>query len=260
MPELPEVETIVRALKPELDGERITSLDLFHPRVYRKVNKKRLIEVASGSVINQVKRRGKYIVLDLNPPNPGIVLHLGMSGQLLLSKKPLENKHSRALFKFEANKYLNFVDIRTFGKIFLLEGNIPDGYSTLGVEPLSTEFTSAYLARFLKGKTTDIKTLLLRQDLIAGIGNIYASEACYRAKIHPAKSGDSIKAGEIKSLHRVIRKVLGEAIEQMGTTLSDFRRPDGEPGSFSNKLRVYGHEQDPCQVCNTNINKIESMC
>ncbi|MDP8206095.1 MAG: bifunctional DNA-formamidopyrimidine glycosylase/DNA-(apurinic or apyrimidinic site) lyase [Candidatus Electryonea clarkiae] len=256
MPELPEVETIIRALKPDLAGRIIISLRLLHPRVHRDTDPIRMCDNAKGAEIKDVYRRGKFIIFELSPGRTNLVAHLGMSGRLLTTDTPSDDKHLRALFELSGNIFLNFIDIRTFGKLFNLEGKIPPGFKNLGVEPLSSKFTSSRFSGMLAGRTTDIKTLLLRQDLIAGIGNIYASEALFISRIHPARAGEDLLTREICSLHKTIRKVLHNAIDQMGTTFSDYRKPDGSPGNFGNSLTVYGRDGSPCIRCKTNLERI----
>ncbi len=256
MPELPEVETIIRSLKPGLEGRNITRLDLLHPRVYRDSSSKRLRKVCKGAVINKLQRRGKYILFELSGARPAVVVHLRMTGSLILGNKPEESPHTRAVFHLSDSKVLSFVDIRTFGSIFLLEEPIPSGLQNLGIEPLDPAFSAKKLAEFLQGKKTGIKTVLLRQDLIAGIGNIYASEICYRSGIHPLTPAENIEENQVKSLHRSIRKILKDAIDQMGTTFSDYRRPDGSTGEYGNSLAVYGKHGEPCPKCKSNIERI----
>ncbi len=142
MPELPEVETIVRALRPEIVGRRIDLLELFHPRVYRRSSVAQLTNAANGSIITELRRRGKFIILDFDNNKPSLVIHLRMTGQLLISHEPLESKHIRSRFIFDDGIFLNFVDIRTFGLFFLIDGSEPDGFKKLGVEPLTEDFTA----------------------------------------------------------------------------------------------------------------------
>jgi len=256
MPELPEVETIVRALRDSITGKTVRDFELFHPRSSRHTNPKRLIEICSGNTIKNLSRRGKYILLNWENELPGIAIHLRMSGQLLLSEKVLASKHLRARFNFSDGTYLNFVDIRTFGTIFILDGNEPGGYKTLGIEPLSSKFTVDKLVNILEKSSTAIKQFLLNQNKIAGIGNIYASEICFLAGISPTRPANSISYNESILLHSNILAVLNRAINEMGTTLSDFRKPDGTPGEFSNSLKVYGREKKKCVICQTKIQRV----
>ena len=255
MPELPEVETVVRALRPILVGNTIESLELLHPRVTRHCNPEQLQDICEDAWITALERRGKFILV-LLADRPQVAIHLRMSGQLLLSETRLTSPHLRAIFHLAKGPDLHFVDIRTFGTIFPIDGSEPDGYRTLGVEPLSSSFTAEHFGRLLTGRSTAIKSLLLRQDLIAGIGNIYASEACWIAQVDPRLPGARLEKEQIKRLHRAIRKVLRSAVDQMGTTLSDFRRPDGEPGRYGNHLLVYDRQGEPCSRCGTGIERV----
>ncbi len=256
MPELPEAETIARALEPEITGKVIERLELLHRRVHRRTSAGKLRAAVEKARIERVYRRGKYILFDLSGQRPTIAVHLRMSGQLILSREQMENPHLRAVFHLEDGTRINFIDTRTFGLIFPLDGDVPKGFRKLGVEPLSSDFTAAGLGRMLAGRSANLKSLLLRQDLIAGVGNIYASEVLFRARLHPARSGASLDMKELIRLHRSLRHILRKAIEGLGTTISDFRRPDGSTGEFANKLLVYGRAGEPCPNCPAQIERI----
>jgi formamidopyrimidine-DNA glycosylase len=255
MPELPEVETVVRALRPALEGKQILQLDLLHPRVSRHSGPERLKSAVDGAVIRTLKRRGKFILLDLHD-RPTLAIHLRMTGQLLLSATPLESTHLRAVFHLSCDLSLYFVDIRTFGTLFLLDGEEPAGYRSLGIEPLSSKFNAGKLIELADDRRTSIKSFLLDQRKIAGIGNIYASEALWRAGIDPRSKTGSLSPGKLADLADAIQGVLSQAVDQMGTTLSDFRRPDGTPGEYGNRLDVYGRNGQPCPRCDTTLKRI----
>jgi len=256
MPELPEVETIRRSLADVIVGKKVSDLEFFHPRVHRHTDPETLQQASIGNTIKSIDRRGKYLLLNFGDDVPPFAIHLRMSGQLLLSKEILESKHLRARFTLQGYGFLNFVDIRTFGSFFLIDGNESEGYKKLGIEPLSDDFTSELLGQLVEKSSTPIKQFLLMQDRIAGIGNIYASEICFDAKILPYRHSYSLSKIEIDDLHSSILKILNRAISEMGTTLSDFRRPDGQPGEFSNSLKIYGHKDLPCEVCGTTIKRM----
>lgn len=255
MPELPEVETVVRALRPVLEGRTVRELELLHPRVSRHSDPRHLRDALRGAKVTRLRRRGKFILFELEG-RPALTVHLRMSGQLLLSEEPMEGPHVRARFGFRDGPWLNFVDVRTFGTLFLLDGSEPEGFRNLGLEPLSDAFTVPAFATLLQGRVTAVKTLLLRQDLVAGVGNIYASEACYRARTHPATPAGQLNSEQVERLHAALREVLADAVEQMGTTLSDFRDPSGEAGRYGNRLEVYGRENEPCPKCGTTIERM----
>lgn len=255
MPELPEVETVVRALRPVLAGKTIQRLELLHPRVSRDSDAERLIAATRNARITHLDRRGKHLLWHLDG-RPTLVVHLRMSGQLLLSDKPLDSPHVRAVFHLKGGPLVHFVDIRTFGTLFLLDGTEPKGYRDLGVEPLSDSFSPVTLRELMHHRTTPVKSFLLMQNFVAGIGNIYASEALWLAGIHPRTEAGAIREPKITRLHDALVKVLSDAVDQMGTTLSDFRRPNGEPGQYGNQLNVYDREGQPCPRCGQPITRI----
>ncbi len=254
MPELPEVETVVRALRPVLEGKTLSRVELLHPRIWRESDPDRLRSALRNARISTLDRRGKYLLWNL-VNRPTLVLHLRMSGQLLVSDKRLSSDHVRAVFHLKNGPLLHFVDPRTFGTLFLLDGTEPAGFHALGVEPLSPEFTPRALAALLRGRTTPVKSFLLMQNRVAGIGNIYASEALWRARIHPGTPAGKIRGQRLEGLHHTLVEVLSSAVDEMGTTLSDFRQPDGEPGRYGNKLDVYGREGEPCPRCGRPITR-----
>ncbi len=256
MPELPEVETVVRGIRPGLVGNTVTRLELLHPRVYRHSHPKAMRCIVEGSVIQDVTRRGKFILLHLDGNRPPLAIHLRMSGKLLFEDNALQSPHLRASLYLAEGPALHFVDTRTFGTFFLVDGTEPNGFRTLGPEPLSSRFTRAEFARILGGSRTPVKTYLLRQDKIAGIGNIYASEALWMARVSPKLAAGALKVDQIGRLHRAIRKVLRDAVNQMGTTFSDFRRPGGQPGEYGNNLHVYGRAGEPCPRCRQPIERL----
>ncbi len=249
MPELPEVETIRRALAPVLEGRIIETVELLHPRVTRHDDPERLGRLLPGQRIEAIDRRGKFLRFQLSEDLPALVCHLRMSGQLLLNSGPLASPHLRAQFTFrDGEPRLGFVDVRTFGTLFF-EDVGPPGFARLGVEPLNKAFTAAKLRTLYGNRRAPVKSLLLSQELVAGIGNIYASEICWEVGLHPSRAGNSLSDCELRRLHRAIRRVLKRAVEEMGTTLSDFRRPDGTPGEYGNSLQVYGREGQECRRC-----------
>ncbi len=256
MPELPEVETIVRALRDAVVGRTIVSFQRIHPRVARFSSPHVLSNHAEGETITSLKRRGKYIHVAFENHSAPLVFHMGMSGRLLLGTEPSFSSHLRGEIRFETDTYLHYIDARMFGMIFIGDESAPPGYRKLGLDPLSSGFKSKRFGEILEGRSTIIKTLLLNQKLVAGIGNIYASEALFRACVHPEIPGGDLTPGQIRRLHHTLRRVLREAIDEMGTTLSDFRRPDGEPGQFANRLLVYGRDGDKCTRCGETIQRV----
>jgi len=262
MPELPEIETIKNDLVPHLTGKIITNVTFLSDpkiRILRRFpTQDAFIAAVRGARIQALSRRAKYLLFHLDPPMT-LIMHLGMSGQLLLRKHlaPPE-RFLRAVFHCSHDTELRFVDPRKFGELLLQRPSshgCPLDLDRLGPEPLGKGFTVAYLAHILRQSRRPIKSLLLDQRMIAGIGNIYSDEALFRAKIHPTRHPCSLEADAIRLLHQAIRKTLRSAIDNRGTTASDKRYQDGlgHQGKFQKKLQVYQRKGQPCRVCSTPI-------
>jgi formamidopyrimidine-DNA glycosylase len=262
MPELPEIETIKNDLAPKIIGKIITKVT-FPPdskiRILRRFHSAQdFIKELQGTKIQFLRRRAKYLIFDLLPPK-SLVMHLGMSGQLRLekSKTPYE-PYIRAIFHFNNGTELRFIDPRKFGEIFLELPSLKSHHLTLdrlGTEPLEKNFSITYLSRILQRSRRAIKTLLLDQKSIAGIGNIYSDEILFQAKIHPTRLANTLDGDDIKLLHRSIKKILKDAIDNRGTTAADKRYRDGwgKAGKFQEKLKVYQRRGNPCFSCGTMI-------
>ncbi len=258
MPELPEVETIVRELRRPLKSSRIKALQLRKRGVFlpaRGFSRRAL----AGKTIKDVHRRGKYIIIDLSHAL-SLVIHLRMTGRLLLydqdtsNEQPAtSNKHSHCVFVLDKNRTLVFNDTRRFGRINLMKTEDLAAYfnQRLGPEPLRIDVKD--FIKIAQQKKSNVKAFLLNQKNIAGVGNIYADEALYRARIHPAKKMESLEKKEQRTLYRSVLRVLKEAIKGQGTTIADFRRSGGQTGLFQNKLRVYGHAGTKCRRCQEKI-------
>ncbi|MBS1262624.1 MAG: Formamidopyrimidine-DNA glycosylase [Calditrichaeota bacterium] len=257
MPELPEVETVVRGLRPALRGAVIERVQFHSPRVCRHTSARKLQRALKRATVLDVTRRGKFILLEFDGERPPLAIHLRMSGRLVFGRAAADSgEHLRATIHLAGRDPLHFVDMRQLGTFFLIDGSEPAGFRKLGVEPLSRSFTRRKLAELVDGRKVPVKSFLLQQERIAGLGNIYAIEALWEAKIDPRRPAGELTDGEIRRLHRSIRCVLRFAIDQMGTTFSDFRRPDGEPGEFGNELHVYQRAGEPCPRCGTTIGRI----
>ncbi len=254
MPELPEVETIRTDLDKHLRGRKIIGIKIPDGRVIKhpspKIFKKRL----TGDSFLNVKRRAKFLLLPLRSGSL-LLVHLGMAAWLRYFKgRP--SKYCRVLFKLDNGRYLEFGDKRIFGKLRLLSR--PEdhpGLGLLGPEPLSKDFSLVWFKKALSKRKTKIKALLLNQNFIAGIGNIYAQEALFRAGIHPERRANQLRGGEIKKLHLAIRRVLKEGISHRGTSVDSYVDGFGRKGSFQFRLRVYGRENEACLRCRTPIKK-----
>lgn len=250
MPELPEVETIVRELRPRLTGDRMRSIEaLWHRSLCgdpREVNRG-----IRGRRIMELFRRGKYICLDLEGPR--LTIHLRMSGRLLFITSPAEECHIRARLNFHESPGLALVDPRKFGRIRLwheAEPFLPD----LGPDPLDAETVCNVLAGVISRRA--VKTVLLDQKVLAGIGNIYADESLFTARVHPLTPAGDLDNNQRVRLAAAVSRVLREAIRRRGTTLSDYRDPDSRHGGFQHQLKVYQCTGRPCPVCGTTISRI----
>jgi formamidopyrimidine-DNA glycosylase len=262
MPELPEIETIKNDLTPKIMGKIITNVTFLpdsKTRILRRFHSAQdFIKELRGTKIQFLRRRAKYLIFDLLPPK-SLVMHLGMSGHLRLekSKTPCE-PYIRAIFHFNNGTELRFIDPRKFGEIFLelpaLQPH-PLTLDRLGPEPLEQDFSLTCLTRILQKSRRAIKTLLLDQKSIAGIGNIYSDEILFQAKIHPTRLANTLTGDDIKLLHRSIKKILKDAIDNRGTTAADKRYRDGwgKAGKFQKKLKVYQRRGNPCFSCGTMI-------
>ncbi len=242
MPELPEVQTVVNDLSAIIIGKEISSIEEYYPKTLRIL----CDELSYCSKVVAVERRGKYILI-LLANNFSVIVHLRMTGKLIyeeMEKEPL--KHERARIYFSDKSFLRFDDVRTFGTIDCFnQSDFPQYFRNLGIEPLSDDFSYNYLQSSLKKITSPIKSYLLDQSKIAGLGNIYVCEVLYRTKIHPLTKANEIGHKKLKLLVENIKSVLSQAIECNGTTISDYRRVDDKTGSFQNFLQVYGKEVCP---------------
>jgi formamidopyrimidine-DNA glycosylase len=279
MPELPEVETVARGLASCVVGARIRKVELCWPGCVKTAASANVAHGAcglprdvrefsrrlTGNTVRKVTRRGKWLVLHLLGEDC-LLIHLRMSGQLLADPQNCtKDRHTRALFTLELpcggkkkrTLYLRFRDMRKFGRL-LLTDRPADLFARLGPEPLSRSFTAARLASQLTARGAPIKNLLLDQQFLAGVGNIYANEALWRARIHPLKRGRDLTPDEVKRLYRCIRSALRDGIAAGGTTLSKnglFRAADGQSGGFEKALAVYGRSGQNCMRCHTPIER-----
>ena len=254
MPELPEVETVVRHLKPDLIGQRIKSFQSYWPKVLGNVDDKYFHEFTKGREILDVTRRAKFIVMHLE--NGFIPIHLRMTGRLYPSDRIPDEKHISAVFQL-SDKVLIFKDTRKFGRIYWYD-EWSEFDNKHGIEPLGEQFTKQWLVQSLHSKKRQMKALLLDQHLIAGLGNIYVDEALWTARIHPLTTSNKVTTIEISRLHKSIKAILEQAIAYNGTTFINFTFKDGVPGSYRNQLQVFDREGDHCKRCNTTIKKIRA--
>lgn len=259
MPELPEVETIKRALALKLPGRRIVQITIRDPRLRWPVDESRLQQLILEQRIEKISRRAKYLLVHTAAESI-LIMHLGMSGRLLLlaEKRPL-HKHDHVIFNLDNGSELRFRDPRRFGMIDAISPGGETLYprlKDLGVEPLSTSTKAEALYDRAKLLNRPIKNLLMDANFIVGVGNIYASEALFHAGIHPICPARKLRLADWKKLLDQTRHVLRTAIEKGGTTLKDFVNSDGETGYFQLSLAVYGREDHPCLSCGSNILRI----
>lgn len=252
MPELPEVETIRRELAPELLRRKLLSVRVGDPRVIGHPSASEFTRQVKGRTIIGLERKGKYLVLKLDLGRE-LVFHLRLSGSLHLLRPGDESKFERIGFTLSDGRVLSFVEPRILGRVYLVDScRYPrqlSGMLAMGLEPLSSEFNSAYLARKLHGRRARVKSLLLDQKVCCGVGNIYSDEALFRAGVRPCRPAGSLNPAEVKRLARGLRSVVYSGIRWCGTTLGDGRytRPGTERGSFQTRLRVFGREGKACR-------------
>jgi formamidopyrimidine-DNA glycosylase len=250
VPELPEVETITRALAPRITGRRILSAEFRCLRILRGGDPEKMSAAVAGKRILGVHRAGKFILMPLQG-GQYLTVHLGMTGKLLVGGTPA--KHTHAIFTLDRGGVLLYDDQRQFGRIQLTDA-IPARVEKLGPEPLEVAFEEFF--RRTRGRKTRIKALLLNQDFLRGIGNIYADEALFRARIHPQAIAGRLRQERLRRLHKAIVGVLAEAIEGGGSSISDYVDPDGRKGWFQLQHRVYQRTGEPCTVCAAPIRRV----
>lgn len=253
MPELPEVETIKRSLAVN-EGVLIVDTQVVRPDIIK--SKEFEAEAVHGMTIKKISRRGKYLVISLAGSDHHILIHLGMSGRfyVLEDREEATEKHIHFLIYLDNGRKMIFQDPRRFGGIWFLQ-NPEDILSRLGKEPLERDFSAAYLQSVAKDRRIAIKSLILDQKIVAGIGNIYADEALFLARIKPDRSAGSLSQEEIMRLSRAIKQVLRQGIEKRGTTFRDYRDGNNARGEFQAHLKAYGREGEACLICGSLIQR-----
>ncbi|MBF0295295.1 MAG: bifunctional DNA-formamidopyrimidine glycosylase/DNA-(apurinic or apyrimidinic site) lyase [Magnetococcales bacterium] len=250
MPELPEVETIRRGLAPLLVGRTLRETRVLDGRLRWPVPVRELAVATDGRVIREIGRRGKYLLLACGAGH--LLIHLGMSGRLtwLAGPEPLR-PHQHVVWHLEGGAEMRLTDPRRFGAVLWAAGEWRDHplLAGLGPEPLERDFSGDYCLEKARGRRVAVKSWLMDGRMVAGVGNIYAAEALFRAGIHPGRTVGELSALHWQALVEAVQTVLREAIAQGGTTLRDFRQADGEPGYFVQSLQVYGRAHAPCPVC-----------
>jgi formamidopyrimidine-DNA glycosylase len=273
MPELPEVETVCRQLEPELAGRRIEALEVLDPRWCRPMAPKKLEDAVAGARIEGLGRRGKYLLLALDRERT-LVMHLRMTGNLVLvegeekldpsegrrlyeAERSVSERHLRARFSLDDGRQVWFTDPRRFGEAFLIEdAKLDERFARLGVEPLSDDFTPEALGAMATGRTAPLKSFLLDQSGVAGVGNIYADEALFRARLHPLSPAGSMKPEHLEALHTGVIAALEAGIDGGGASIDDYRDGRGEKGTMQNEFLVHTREGAPCPRCDGTIVRI----
>jgi formamidopyrimidine-DNA glycosylase len=263
VPELPEVETVRERLEPKLVGHRLDRVEIFDPRLTRPFDPAGVAAELEGERVAALERRGKYLVVRFETGRV-LLIHLRMTGTLLHrageESDEVSDPHRRAVVRLDDGSDVVYRDVRRFGTWLLVEPHELEPYlgERVGREPLSRSFTAKQLREALAGRRAPLKAALLDQRRLAGIGNIYADEALWRARIHPLKQAGALDEAEVKALHRGIRAALQAGIARQGATLSTYRTPDGARGRMQHEFKVYGREGEPCTRCGTLIERIRA--
>ena len=254
MPELPEVETVRRAIAPVLEGRTLTHVEISDVRLTRPEDPLIVAAELTGERVERVGRRGKYLIVRFMSGR-ALLIHLRMTGSLL--QEPHQSSHIRAVLTLDDGAEVGYRDVRRFGTWLLLEPGDLQPYlgARLGEEPLVAAFTAKGLGERLEGRRAPLKAALLDQRTLAGLGNIYVDEALWHARLHPLQPAGELQADELRRLHRAIRKALELGIARQGSTLTDYRLPDGSEGSMQQEFRAYGRADEPCDRCGTPIAK-----
>ena len=257
MPELPEVETIRRQIEPELVGRRIESMEVFDERLTRPVPPREVERAVTGRRIESVGRRGKYLMVRLEGGR-WLVMHLRMTGNIVLREPRSDVRFLRAVIRLEGGTTLLFTDARRFGTAVVLDDSEVDAYmaARAGVEPLSERLTAERICELAAGRRAPLKSFLLAQDGIAGIGNIYADEALWRARLHPLSPAGSMRAEHCERLREGIVGALEAGLDNGGASIDDYRDARGAEGTMQDEFCVHNREGQPCPRCGTEIRRI----
>ena len=268
MPELPEVETVRRGIAPVMEGQVFAKVQVNRPNL-RWPLPQNMAERLQGHSVLRLRRRSKYILCDVDSGET-LLIHLGMSGRVLVSgdpqgkfvhEHPAIEKHDHVVFEMGSGARITYNDPRRFGAMDLLATETLDEsplIKVLGPEPLGNKFNAEYLYQAIQNRNSPMKSVLLDQKVVAGLGNIYVCEALYRAGIDPRRKASQVSKSRIENLAGIIRDVLSEAIEAGGSSLKDYRQADGELGYFQHSFDVYGREGQPCRNkgCSSSIRRI----
>lgn len=259
MPELPEVETITRALDAHLNGKHFTAIKTFIPAIRYPLDLENRPELVGQKII-AVRRRARYIIIELKN-RWAFVMHLGMSGAIrIVPAEETKRKHDHVFFHLSDGLTMRYECPRRFGfiKTCLLDapGAHPSVLVNLGVEPLSDDFTADYLHENLKKRSGPVKNAIMNNKIVVGVGNIYAAESLFAAGVSPLRKASTLTRAQCAKLVKIIREVLKRSIEAGGTTISDYKQVDGSEGHFVQQLKIYGKYGLPCPECGTTVSKV----
>jgi formamidopyrimidine-DNA glycosylase len=259
VPELPEVETVRRRLAPVLEGRTFERVEIADPRLTRPLDPLAVAAELEGERVALVDRRGKYLIVRFESGR-ALLVHLRMTGSFLVAAGTdlAVDPHRRAVVTLDDGSDVAYRDVRRFGTWLLLDPDEVEAYvdERVGQEPLADAYRSKHLAERLEGRRAPVKAAILDQRTVAGVGNIYADEALWRARVHPLTPAAALGPDEVKALHRGIRQALQAGIRRQGSTLRDYRLPNGEQGGAQREFKVYGRGGEPCERCGTPIDKI----
>ena len=256
VPELPEVETIRAELEPVLTGHRFERVDIYDARLVAPADPRAVAAELEGEGVDTVGRRGKYLVIGFES-GASLVVHLRMTGSFVFAHDDAADRHTRAAIVLNTGGRLRYRDVRRFGTWYVLDRDALGAYFAvrLGVEPLGPSFTAAWLGERLAGRRAPVKAAVLDQRTVAGLGNIYADEALWRAGLHPLQPAGDLDAETIRRLRRAIQASLRAGVARLGATLSDYRRPNGQSGTMQEEFAVYGRAGEPCRRCGALVAK-----
>jgi len=258
VPELPEVETVRARLAPLIEGRRFERVEIADARLTRPLDPASVAAELEGERVDVLERRGKYLIVRFESGR-SLLIHLRMTGSLLHAPAGTlpDDPYRRAVVRLDGGSDVAYRDVRRFGTWLLVGPGELDSYLTIriGSEPLDRTFTSRRLAQALANRRAPVKAALLDQRTLAGMGNIYADEALWRARIHPRRAAGELTDDEIRRLMRAVKDALRAGIARQGATLRDYSTPDGRAGSMQHEFKVYGREDEPCDRCGTPIEK-----
>ena len=259
MPELPEVETVRRRLAPALEGRRFERVVITDPRLTRPDDPFEVARELEGERVTKVDRRGKYLIVRFESGR-ALLIHLRMTGSLrhAAAGELGDDLHRRAVVNLDDGSDVAYRDVRRFGTWLLLEPSDVDTYidTRVGKEPLEDSYKAKHLAEKIEKRRAPIKAAILDQRTVAGVGNIYADEALWRAQVHPLTPANELTPDKVKAVHKGIRASLQAGVRRQGSTLRDYQLPDGSSGTAQDRFKVYGRAGLPCERCGTPIDKI----